>query len=78
MAGNRDWLVEYRSNRTQQEVADQAGITRSCYAHIEIGRRDPSIATAKKIARALGFDWTIFFTDNCGETPRKPTGTEGR
>lgn len=30
---------------------------------IESGDRKPTVKTAKKIAAALGFDWTLFFDD---------------
>lgn len=73
----RHWLIALRKDRTQQEVADSAGITRSSYAHIETGRRDPSVATAKRIASALNFEWTLFFKDHCDVTPPTSTGTEG-
>jgi putative transcriptional regulator len=66
MTAKRTWLLEYRGDKTQQEVADKAGIERSYYTQIENGDRNPSVDTAKKIATALDFNWTIFFEDECG------------
>ena len=72
----RNWLAAFRGNRTHQEIADLAGINRSFYTQIESGIRSPSVDTAKKIADALSFDWTIFFNQKCGEKPQA-TGTDG-
>ena len=60
-----DWLKEIRmeSGKTQEEVADEAGITRGAYCNIETGERRPSVDVAKRIAGVLGFDWTRFFED---------------
>lgn len=38
---------------TQQQVADAAGITRSSYATIERGLRNPSLEVAQKISKKL-------------------------
>lgn len=58
-------LAELRSNKqlSQQNVADAVGITRAAYTNIESGKRRPSPRTAKRIAEALGFDWTRFFDE---------------
>lgn len=66
MKRTRKWLQKLRQskNMTQQDVANKAGIERAYYTMIENGTRSPSPAVAKRIARALGFDWTIFFTDD--------------
>lgn len=57
----RKWLVSLRGDQSQQELADKIGMSQSGYALIETGSRRPSVETAKKIASALGFDWTRFF-----------------
>lgn len=59
----RDWLRIYRENKniTQQEVAEKGDISQSTYAMIEIGERNPSVGTAKKIAEILEFDWIEFY-----------------
>jgi putative transcriptional regulator len=65
MKANRLWLQKYRLmvNKTHQEVANKAGIKRAYYTMIENGTRSPSPAVAQRIADALNFDWTIFFTN---------------
>ena len=68
---SRDWLIELRGNLSQQDVSDRSGIDRSFYTQIETGTRNPSVNTAKRIAGTLGFDWTIFFKNECGESPQK-------
>ncbi len=45
---------------TQQEVAIKVGVSRQMISAIEKGQM-PSVDTAKKIARELGFDWTKFY-----------------
>ena len=51
-----DWLKAQREARgmTQQELADEAMMTRSHIAHIEAGRRVPSREDARRLDRALG------------------------
>lgn len=63
MKQKRDWLISIRVqlNFTQQKVSDKTNIPRSTYAEYEIGRRNPTVENAKKIADVLGFDWTLFF-----------------
>lgn len=52
---------------SQQEIADKVGIDRSYYTKIENGLV-PSVKVAKALGRHLGFNWTIFFDDNCAKT----------
>lgn len=63
----RKWLANIRAKagKSQQEVADAAGISQSYYAGIELGVRGKPLAVpvAKKIAAVLGFDWTRFYDD---------------
>jgi transcriptional regulator with XRE-family HTH domain len=68
MANRREWLILLRNQQhiTQQQVADAASIDRSSYSLIESGRRTPSVTTAQSIAKALKFDWVIFFANNSG------------
>lgn len=77
MFKSRKWLVAYRGKLTQEQVSKIAGISRTAYANIESGFRDPSVKTAKSIATALKFDWTIFFKEECPETGKsvKTTAT---
>lgn len=56
-------LLEIRKSKgfTMRQVAEASDIAESTYCMIENGDRRPSVETAKKIAAALGFDWTRFF-----------------
>lgn len=65
----RKWLLQRRNELrlSQEEVARLAGIHRGSYSNIEIGKRSPSVRLAKKIAVALGFDWTLFFDSHVVE-----------
>lgn len=64
----RNWLIKLRGNLTQDEVATAAKISRSAYSNIELGIRDPSVAMAKKIAKALNFEWQLFFEQKCADS----------
>ena len=48
---------------TQEEVAKRAGITRQYYGMIENGERDPSLKTAKKLSKVLGWGVDALFFD---------------
>lgn len=69
----RVWLKGKREKlgKTQDEIAEAIGVTRPAYTMIESGYRHPSVATAKKIANVMKFDWTLFFTDVGNETTHK-------
>lgn len=58
-------LKSYRKKAglTQQEVADICEMERAYYAMIELGYRKPSVKVAKKIGKALDFDWTEFYEE---------------
>ena len=62
----RTWLRQIRllKNLTEQDVASAAGIAQPFYHNIEFGNKNPSVKTAKSIARYLGFDWTLFYSDS--------------
>ena len=51
---------------TQEQLAEIVGVDRSTITKIENGGRT-SVKTAKKIAKVLGFEWTLFF-NNCEKT----------
>lgn len=55
------WLEAIRKNRSQADVAKNAGISQAFYCEIERGKKCPSVPVAKKIAAVLGFDWTKFY-----------------
>lgn len=63
----RQWLVETRkaAGKSQQKVADEAGISQSYYAGLETGIRGSRInpAIARKLAAVLDFDWTWFYEE---------------
>lgn len=63
----REWLKELRKTKglVQSEVADKAGISRSYYTKIELGRKTPTVIVAKEIADVLEFNWIIFFEERC-------------
>lgn len=45
-----------RQGRTQEEVADVAGLTRSYLSDLERGRRNPSVHALGLLARALNVE----------------------
>lgn len=61
----RDWMVAVREKKslTQKDLATVVGTTRQMVSAIETNSRNPSVDVAKKIAEALGFDWTRFYDD---------------
>lgn len=48
---------------TQEQLADMIGVVRQTISNIEVGIQMPSVETAKLIAKALGFGWTVFYDD---------------
>jgi len=52
----REYLLKVRKEArlTQAQAAQKAGIDRSTYVHIERGDREPSLNTARRIAKAFG------------------------
>lgn len=65
----RSWLKELRekAQMSQAQLAVAVGITQQQYSFIENGKRGVRVATAKKIAAALGFDWQRFYEDEAAE-----------
>lgn len=70
MGEARQWLKQMRvkAKKSQQSVANEAGISQSYYAGIEDGSRGKpvSVPIAKAIASALHFDWTRFYSNEDG------------
>ena len=62
----REWLKSFRdkANFTQAELALRTGTTQQMINFVENEKRRPSPQLAKKIAEALGFDWTRFYEEN--------------
>ncbi|WP_155286094.1 helix-turn-helix transcriptional regulator [Lacticaseibacillus zhaodongensis] len=72
----RTWLKDLReeSGMTQEQVAEQAKLSRPAYTMIENGNRNPSVPVAKRLGAALKVEWTYFFdTDGNESTPKKIT-----
>jgi transcriptional regulator with XRE-family HTH domain len=63
----RLWLKELREllGKTQEQVADEAGISRSYYTNIEAGIKTPAVPAAKAIGKSLNFPWENFFNEEC-------------
>lgn len=59
------WLEETRRDKgmTQQDLAQAIGINRASLSKLENGKMNPSIGLAKKLGKALGFEWTRFYED---------------
>ncbi|MGL9749502.1 helix-turn-helix transcriptional regulator [Enterococcus sp. DIV0170] len=59
----RFWLSQKRTDLglTLLEAAKKVELSKQGYWLIETGRRDPSVKTAKRIAKEFNFDWTNFF-----------------
>jgi transcriptional regulator with XRE-family HTH domain len=53
-----------RRNLTQGELAKAAGVSQSTIAHIENGKKDPSLSTLKKIAEALDVHIAVLFSSD--------------
>ena len=66
-----NWLKEIRDTlqMTQAEIAEKVGVQRAYYGMIELGIRRPSPEVAMRIAGALGFDWTRFYTEEIKAEP---------
>ena len=60
--------VRSKYNLTQKQVGDLIGVSESAVCRMENGEYGLKVEHAKKIAAALGFDWTRFFEkDEDGE-----------
>lgn len=73
----RKWLLDARKKqgKNQSEISAVAGITQSSYSKIENGKVLPTVPVAKKIATALGFEWTQFYdNDDPAQDSAKPSG----
>ena len=60
---------------TGAALGEKAGLSASGLSMIETGRRRPSVNLAKRLAAALGVDWTLFFEESGGnetENAKKP------
>ncbi|MCC5467661.1 helix-turn-helix domain-containing protein [Pelosinus baikalensis] len=75
----REWLIRILKNRklTHQDAANLSKIERSYFTQIVNGTRRPSPEIAQQMGKALKFDWTIFFNQQCGVKPLEDR-TDGR
>lgn len=61
----RSVLVEYRGNRSQEEMAQMYGVTQQAWGAWELGTRTPTYLMMKKIANDIGKSIDdIFFANN--------------
>lgn len=63
----REWLIDIRKKRkkSQLEVSEESEISRSFYANIELGVKDPSLKTQKKLSMVLRFNPRLFSDNLC-------------
>lgn len=62
----RKWLAAARALKgmTQEQVAQESGISVLSYNYLETGRtKEPTVYTAKAVAKTLGFDWLKFYEE---------------
>lgn len=55
---------------TQKVLSKTTGLTQSMISNIENGQRMPSVESAKKLGKALEFDWSELFEENEKEPPK--------
>ena len=51
------------ANLTQKQLAIKCDCERSTIGKIETGTINPSVRLAKKSAKGLNFDWTLFYEE---------------
>lgn len=59
----RDWLESKRLEKglSLLTLSKRVNLSKQGYWLIEKGKINPSVKTAKEIAKELNFSWTIFF-----------------
>lgn len=62
--GPRLRALRLRQGLSQRELARRAGVTNATVSHIEQDRVSPSVASLRKITRALGVSLATFFADD--------------
>jgi len=50
-------------NMSQQQLADEVGISRQAISNIEIGMAKPDVKHAIIIGRVLEFNWVLFYDE---------------
>jgi len=71
--GGRLRELREKAGLTQQELADQSGLTREGVAQLETGRRKPAWATVLSVCQALGVTCEEF-TKEPAEAPKRTAG----
>ncbi len=61
----RIWLINCRLNLglSRGRVAKMLRVSEPAYTAYEMGTRTPRPTKAKILAELLGFDWTMFYSD---------------
>ena len=59
----RQWLVDIRKGKSTYRMAEELGIPQSTYWALEKGIINPSVKSAKELAKKLGVNWTLFFEE---------------
>lgn len=67
MFGERLKQLRLSTKKTQQQIADQLGISRAAYSHLENGRNEPDSTTLVKLANI--FDVTTDYLLGNKQTP---------
>lgn len=74
-------MVQKRKEKklTQTELGQRVGCSQRAIAGYELDERKPSVPTAQRIGRELGFPWTAFFEEGePGEDDAEPEAGEVR
>ncbi|GED14815.1 helix-turn-helix transcriptional regulator [Aneurinibacillus migulanus] len=63
----RQWMIDslQKLEISTSELAKKVKVSRGHIAHIIGGTRTPSVPLAKKIAKVLKVEWTLFFNEKC-------------
>ncbi len=72
--GKRIKITRKKSNMTQEELSELAGITSNYISLIENGRKKASIETLEKIAAALNIPLSRFFSAETAKSEKKSYG----
>ena len=59
----RQALIDYRDNRTQEEMGKKYGVTQQAWAQWENGKTAPNVATMKQIENDSGVPMDVLFFD---------------
>lgn len=51
--GETLWFLRSKAGWTQEELADECGLHATEISHLESGRRNPTLKTTKKLAKAF-------------------------